>query len=355
MTLEVQKYLNVGSLDGLTNEFGIVSNHHDTEPLVILNYDQIESPKTHPIVRECRGLVLEKNTWRVVAKSFNRFFNLNETPDIHKNFNWSKFTCAEKLDGSLILLYYYKGWRFNTRGSWANGEINGWNKTWREVIDEIVNIKPDTHIALNPNYTYVLELCSVYNKVVTYYPTPTLYHLTTYDNNTLEELPDLTSPIFPKAPLFSFSSLDEILQYVNSREGTFEGVVLRDSNGMRIKIKNPKYLELHKIKGNGNIARLDNLIVFILDNETDELLSYFPEVQEQVDKYAPLVKSFCDNAVNVYNENRHIENQKEFALKVKDTPYAPLCFTARKTGKNVDMEIFKRFQEHICQTIERLT
>jgi len=56
---EVQKFLRDGnSLDDLANDLGIKVTKHETKPLVILNYDQIESPKTHQIVRECRGLIL---------------------------------------------------------------------------------------------------------------------------------------------------------------------------------------------------------------------------------------------------------------------------------------------------------
>mgnify|MGYP000921629595 FL=1 len=75
--LEVQKYLKSGkTLEDLKNELAIKTTHHDSLPLVILNYDQIESrPKDHPIVRECRGLTLRSDNFDLVGKSFNRFFN----------------------------------------------------------------------------------------------------------------------------------------------------------------------------------------------------------------------------------------------------------------------------------------
>lgn len=57
--LQVQEYLTNGkSLEDLQSEFGLNISRHPNLPLVILNYDQIESrPKSHPIIRECRGLV----------------------------------------------------------------------------------------------------------------------------------------------------------------------------------------------------------------------------------------------------------------------------------------------------------
>ena len=62
--LNVQNYLRSGkTLDDLTDELGIKSTPHENLPLVILNYSQIDSPKTDAIVRECRGLILDKRDW----------------------------------------------------------------------------------------------------------------------------------------------------------------------------------------------------------------------------------------------------------------------------------------------------
>jgi len=72
----VQEFLLTKNLEDLKNELGIEYNQSDD--LVILNYSQIDSPKRHPIVMECRGLVLEIGTWRIIARSFNRFFNWSE-------------------------------------------------------------------------------------------------------------------------------------------------------------------------------------------------------------------------------------------------------------------------------------
>jgi hypothetical protein len=47
-----------------------------------LNYDQIESAKAHPVVMECRGLILSYPHGEVVARSFDRFFNYGEVPVI---------------------------------------------------------------------------------------------------------------------------------------------------------------------------------------------------------------------------------------------------------------------------------
>ena len=42
----------------LESEFGIQVKEYPEEGLYVFNYSQIESPKMHPIVMECRGLIL---------------------------------------------------------------------------------------------------------------------------------------------------------------------------------------------------------------------------------------------------------------------------------------------------------
>lgn len=97
--LEVKKYLQLNSLEKLTEEFAIKVRRHSKYPnLVGLVYCQIDSPKLHPIVRECRGLILdETNNWSVVAYPFFRFFNYEEGGA--DKIDWNTATTYTKLDG----------------------------------------------------------------------------------------------------------------------------------------------------------------------------------------------------------------------------------------------------------------
>ena len=65
--LQVQKYLANHTFDNLSQDYHIKLTYHPTDPLVILNYDQLESPKGDKLVRECRGLVLNSETKELVA------------------------------------------------------------------------------------------------------------------------------------------------------------------------------------------------------------------------------------------------------------------------------------------------
>jgi len=80
--LTVQQYLTAAfkthgtsqlALETLKKEYAISYRLHSDYPLVILNYDQIKSPKKHSYTKECRQLILETESWKVVGKSFYTF------------------------------------------------------------------------------------------------------------------------------------------------------------------------------------------------------------------------------------------------------------------------------------------
>lgn len=74
--LEVQKYLQTHTLDDLEKDFGIGFKVYDDR--VILKYRINSTPKFHPIVRECRGLILSLPDYKILARGFDRFYNYGE-------------------------------------------------------------------------------------------------------------------------------------------------------------------------------------------------------------------------------------------------------------------------------------
>src|SRR4051812_48394081 len=105
--LKVQDYLRAGGTTDKLGELGIAAFRHPQLPLVGLKY-QAHAPRFHPLVRECRGLVLEDGSWQVVAKPFHRFHNAGEDPDAFAAFGWDGCSCQAKEDGSLVIVYHYR-------------------------------------------------------------------------------------------------------------------------------------------------------------------------------------------------------------------------------------------------------
>lgn len=349
--LEVQKYLSGGkSLSDLTDELGIKIAAHPELPLVILNYCQIASPKTHPIVRECRGLTLDSRDWSVVARSFPRFFNWGEMADEMPLFDFSDCVVDSKEDGSLCVLYYFDGlWHGNTRGSFGLDCAQFTDRTWRELFLQAAGFATweEFGSVLDQSLTYVCEFVSPWNKVVRTYHEPGLYLLTAYRGR--DELPwdaqELISPppAFRRPERFSLAGIEAVQSFLAERattDKTFEGVVLRDRAGRRWKVKNPEYVALHRLRGEGdNLYNQKHLIRFVLKNEGDELLAYFPEVRETFYSLKSTVDRLYEEMESVWRENWRIESQKEFALSiVGQTPFTGLLFNLRKRKGLVQTE-----------------
>lgn len=100
MELNTQQYLRSGKTpEDLKEELGINFKRHTKYPnLISFKYNQIESPRNHPIVNECRGLILnEESNWDVVSFPFCRFFNAEEGHAAE--IDWNTAVVQEKLDG----------------------------------------------------------------------------------------------------------------------------------------------------------------------------------------------------------------------------------------------------------------
>lgn len=360
MPLKVQEFLrNNGTLGQLENDLSIKVTLHPSDNICILNYSQLDSPKTNEIVRETRGLVLELGSWDIVAKAFNRFFNLNEVAK--PPFNWDKFFVQEKCDGSLILLYNWEGkWRVNTRNSFADRLCGHSNKTWAQLFFE--GLRPEIiDQYCSPRFTYVFEFCSPYNKVVRHYSTPTFFLLSIFDNQTGQEVPDqnlideIASDLGCERPQrFNFTSIEKITKFINEigeTDPTFEGVVLCDNQLNRLKVKNPLYLSIHRLKDNGNIFNPKHVLPYLLKGDIDELIIYIPEVEGFARDMKEALDTAYSHMLELWAEAKTIESQKEFAqFIVPKTKFSSVLFTARKLGKE-PKEIWKDFEDLILKVL----
>src|SRR5438045_764436 len=114
----VQNFLRSNSLAELEQRYAVAHKRHLRYPhLVLLKYSQIDSPMGERIVQECRGCILdESKNWECVSRGFDKFFNYGE---VHAAaIDWGTAVVQEKVDGSLIMLYWYdEAWQVATSGT----------------------------------------------------------------------------------------------------------------------------------------------------------------------------------------------------------------------------------------------
>ncbi len=347
--LEVQKYLENNTFEQITNELGIKCKVYPEDNIVLLDYDQIDSPKTHPIVCECRSLILSLTDYSVVSRKFNRFFNYGEALDFYKDFNFNGAIAFEKADGSLIGVYHNKftnTWEVSTRGMAKAEGQHYTGKTFREMVLGAFAFSSEDDFqffcenTLDSTLTYIFEYTSPLNRIVTPYKEDKMVLLSVVENSsTLNEQVHFNIEVFVEAGLnvrnlnnVKVVCADDVKLITEQLTGLQEGFVVYDpSTQKRMKMKSVNYLVAHKLRGNDPVPSRKNLLIATLGGDIDEFVSYFPEYAQYSDPIKTEVQEFIANISSVWEDACNIQDQKQFALKVKDYPFSGVLFQAKKT------------------------
>jgi hypothetical protein len=70
--LAIQEYINKFGLAKAISDLNLKTKVYESK--ILLKYDQLSSPTimSKKEVQECRGLILEKNTWKVMSLAFEK-------------------------------------------------------------------------------------------------------------------------------------------------------------------------------------------------------------------------------------------------------------------------------------------
>lgn len=335
--MQVIEFIKQHGLDALTEQLAISVKKVDD--LLVLNYNQIDSQKTDPIVMECRSLILEAGTLNVVSRSFDRFFNYGEALNVMPEIDWKRAIAYEKVDGSLIKIYNHKGhWYISTKGTaYGDSDCMGYGVTFKELVWKALGCKNDYEFQkrcidyhLWHEFTYIFELTSVENRVVKRYEGYKLYYLTSRVNSDGKYFNDKAvalrfGAVEPKCYLFN--TVDECLRTARELKDLDEGYVIYQDGVPIAKVKSPAYVAVHHIRGEGlNPKRIMQLV---LVNEQDEYLQYFPEDREVFIPYVEAKNILDYKMYEVYNDLKDIDDQRTFAIEAQQYPFKAALFQAR--------------------------
>jgi len=320
MELAITKYLKEHGLEKTLADFKL--KHKDYPHKVLLKYDSIESNFTNEEVRDARGLVVEKDTWRVMSIAFRKFFNLGEGHAAP--INWESARIFKKMDGTMIHVYtdYVTGEVcFGTTGT-ANGEgdvdnfhytklggtfsdlfVHAFMETVKREDDDVrmmehCDLRTEWVKALfkkYDGYTLAFELCTKYNIVVTPHQDSAVYLLGARKLDTLEEVSFVDLEIIskdlgvPMAPTLALnSSPDKLKESFDGMTYREEGYVVCDYGKHtefgypRVKMKNPAYCAIHFFKDSTAFWRLIDIVRSGEDN-VNEYKATFPGRGEEIE------------------------------------------------------------------------
>lgn len=352
--LLVQDFLRVNSLSALEAAHGVKARIEGHK--LSLNYDQIESREDDKLAQQCRGLILRVADLSslpiegdsplgdtvVLARPFDRFFNLGQAAAAQVDFDHPATAFYEKMDGTLCIVYFddIKGeWHVATRSvPEANLPVDGFGDfTFRTLFEKALGETVGKDFVtwsgehLHRDVTYMFELTTPLNRIVVDYGGYGVTLLGARKSATGEEL----DPAFvqaqvktPTAERYRFGSVSELVDFVSDRDPTkHEGIVVCDHLYRRVKIKNAGYLALNKVRDSVmNSPR--GLVELILLEKLDDAMPLFPEhIQERAlslrDSFAVLIRSYREayeacmreaDGVSSYGDKEH---RKAFALAVQ--------------------------------------
>lgn len=274
--------------------------------LIMFKYSQQDSDFSNDIVKECRGIILDEDTFEPISVPYFKFFNFSE-PNAAE-IDWQSATILEKIDGSLVKVVKFSDQEIlvSTNGvidvfkcelnSMIGCPYNNFGELfWEAIRNQMIDCgysldenDPVKWLAdkLLLNTTYMFELCSPYNRVIVPHKETKLYFHGWRDNISLEEMRFNTcilTKIFDCPKIYNLKSLDECIAATQAMPWDEEGYVVVDKNFNRVKIKSPAYLLAHQLANNGNMS-IRRAIDVYMAGECDEILAYFPEYKSAFDE-----------------------------------------------------------------------
>lgn len=292
---------------------------------VLFKYNQLDSDFYNPIVREARGIIIDIDRIAPVCWAFNKFGNYGE--GYADEIDWSTARVQEKVDGSIIKVWYDHGWHVS-----SNSRIDAYAAVLDQsgvTIGDLVDVAGLNTMLLDVEYTHIFELVSPYNRVVVDYGEDVkLYYLGRRNIITGEEeiVNDIANIKTPRS--YSLGSLEECLAAAKALEVEgdnvqHEGFVVVDGNFNRIKIKSPAYVAMHHIRAKQ--PTFENMFEVWLNNEQGEFLSVFPIYKEVFD-FIDFTSVKIATEITIWKPIANNLTKAEFAKSVKDKWFSSILF-----------------------------
>jgi RNA ligase len=247
--------------------------------------------------RECRGLVFDSESGRLLSRPYHKFFNVGERPELRMDEVdlSAHHVVLEKLDGSMIRPIPMPGsdcheFRLGTKAGITDVAMNA--EVWMAQHPRYVEF---VKMCLVHNLTPVMEWCSRKNRVVVDYPEDRLVLTAVRHNEKGYYLPHKVLKAFAddyqldcvKVIESATNSIHELVDTIRAWESD-EGVVIRfdasrpsgnSIGGHMLKIKADAYLTLHRSKD--AISNEKNIIDVVVNDQVDDLIPVLTEPDAQ--------------------------------------------------------------------------
>jgi len=309
----------------------IVANKHPEYDIWILNYSpKAQSKKFWDVYTlSCRGMVIDADG-NILARPFQKFKNFEEHDESDIDLS-QDFDIFEKMDGSLIILFYYEprmSWIVASRGSFISEQAI--------VAREMLNM--NVYDRLLKTNTYLFEIIYPANRIVVDYGNRNelilLGSIQTDNGFELlhEDLVTNYSEWFTIVKKHPIAGIDNLNMLKALEEDNREGFVIRFFNGFRVKVKFSEYVRLH-----GILTNVSNLTVWehmkenyefddLLDRVPDEFYDWLKRTRIKLQlEFNEIERLSLLEFVRIYHVNE-ITNRAPFAEHAKQSEYRAVLF-----------------------------
>ena len=291
--------------------------------MLLYNYkDYLGVPRNNPVIMVCRGLVLTADG-DVLCYPFNRFFNDFEAECLP--IMWESAKMYEKVDGSLLNVWWAgTQWEVTTRGSfYYNVQDTNFKQLFLKLFSNFEG--------LNKNNTYMFELVTRQNRIVTHYDEEFVVLLGVRNNTTLKEYSNTDIDVLAsrleilRPNKYDAKDITSCRLLFEGLKDDEEGFVVVDEDFNRMKMKQESYFQLSKIVNLNDQAIYEHVIG--VKPADSELIAKLPEVQNKIKRITSerlLVKELI---LKAFRPIKDLASRKEFAMAVVNSPYKSMLFS----------------------------
>ena len=330
-------------------DLGLIVKDYDN--LYLVKYDKDTSMMDNEDVRKCRGIILEKNTNKLVCISPGKSINNDY---YHKKYinleDKSNIVIEEFYDGTMINVFKYKDTNYISTRSCLGAHCTYRSiKTFNTLFNECVNISIFDKLDNGHSYSFLIQHPD--NRIVKDYSEPSsILVMTTRinDDNTIHilnsiETQDLlvSCDVKLKTPkIYNIESMDEIYNEIDNLNDSDQGFVLKYyDNGIdnRSKIRNLRYNEIRLLRGN-NTNKMYMYFELRKNQNISEYIEYFPEDKKLFDEFRLELYTFTQRLFKYYQE---LKVRKKIKFLDIDYEFRPLINDLHTLYKTTKKQITK--------------
>ncbi|MFW6219948.1 MAG: hypothetical protein ACOC33_03830 [bacterium] len=308
----------------INNNLIIANKHPDYDLYTLLYTPKVVSKNLWDLYTlSSNGLVIDSEG-NVIGRPFKKIRNLEDYVCYEIPIT-EEFDVSEKLDGSQILLFYYKKfdeWLISSKKSFINDHT--------KQATKLFDVKLFNN--LNKEDTYIFELIYPENKKIVNYGNIRKLVLIGCINSEFgieqyqEDLKGYYSKYFKTVNKINIRTLKELNTLKTQNSENKEGVVVRFINGFRVKLLFDEYNELNSI-----ISNINNIVIWEklknnydfhkLDSKTSKDL--YAQIRHIIDslnhQYNDIEREALKEFINIFH-NKNIKDRNEFAKEAIKSP-----------------------------------